>query len=77
MKPGLRSLLLLAALVAFAADSLLAQNFQVIYSFPGGNSPANINAPLIRDPAGNLYGTSSAGGNSGQGTVFKLAPTVP
>jgi len=49
----------------------------VIYSFPGGNSPANINAPLIRDPAGNLYGTSSAGGNSGQGTVFKLAPTVP
>jgi uncharacterized repeat protein (TIGR03803 family) len=29
-------------------------------------------AGLVRDPAGNLYGTTTAGGNWGGGTVFKL-----
>ncbi len=30
--------------------------------------------PLIFDTAGNLYGTTTLGGASGQGTVFKLTP---
>ena len=30
--------------------------------------------PLIADSAGNLYSTTSYGGTSGYGTVFKLAP---
>jgi uncharacterized repeat protein (TIGR03803 family) len=33
-------------------------------------------AGLIFDQAGNLYGTTSAGGANGGGTVFKLTPTV-
>jgi uncharacterized repeat protein (TIGR03803 family) len=33
-------------------------------------------AGVVRDAAGNLYGTTTAGGGSGCGTVFKLAPGV-
>jgi uncharacterized repeat protein (TIGR03803 family) len=47
---------------------------RVIYSFqPGsdGNSPIS---NLVRDTAGNLYGTTSEGG-LGTGTIFKLAPS--
>jgi uncharacterized repeat protein (TIGR03803 family) len=29
-------------------------------------------AGLIRDPAGNLYGTTNGGGASGAGVVFKI-----
>ncbi len=46
----------------------------VLYSFTGGtdgNSPA---AGVIFDAAGNLYGTTSAGGTADMGTVFELTP---
>jgi uncharacterized repeat protein (TIGR03803 family) len=46
----------------------------VLYSFAGGTDAASPNANLLRDAAGNLYGTSIAGGTSGEGTVFKLTP---
>ncbi len=42
----------------------------VIYSFPGSNfGPFS---PLLMDAAGNLYGTTLAGGAFQQGSVFKL-----
>jgi len=45
----------------------------VLYSFsgPDGSLPY---AGLIRDSAGNFYGTTVAGGASGLGTIFKLDP---
>jgi len=46
----------------------------VLYSFTGGADGGQPNASVIRDSAGNLYGTSIAGGTSGGGTVFKLTP---
>jgi uncharacterized repeat protein (TIGR03803 family) len=46
----------------------------VLYSFAGGADGANPFAGLIRDEAGNLYGTTTGGGPSGQGTVFKVDP---
>jgi uncharacterized repeat protein (TIGR03803 family) len=51
----------------------------VLYSFAGGNDGANPYGNLIFDKAGNLYGTTSAGGASanctgGCGTVFELSP---
>jgi len=49
-------------------------NETVLYNFAGGTDPVSVQAPLLRDAAGNLYGTSIAGGSSGQGTVFKLKP---
>ena len=46
----------------------------VLYTFtgPDGASPAS---NLIEDSAGNLYGTTEAGGANGSGVVYKLTPT--
>lgn len=45
----------------------------IVYDFLGGaNDGAGPDASLIKDEAGNLYGTTVAGGPSNQGTVFKL-----
>lgn len=46
---------------------------KVLYSFTGKNDGASPYGPLVFDSAGNLYGTTYAGGTSGQGTVFKLS----
>jgi uncharacterized repeat protein (TIGR03803 family) len=47
----------------------------VLYSFTGGSDGAYPDASLILDAAGSLYGTTPNGGSSGNGTVFKLAPS--
>jgi uncharacterized repeat protein (TIGR03803 family) len=46
----------------------------VLHSFDYANDGGYPTARLIRDAAGNLYGTASAGGASNHGTVFKLTP---
>jgi uncharacterized repeat protein (TIGR03803 family) len=47
----------------------------VLYSFQGGNDGANPETSLTMDSTtGILYGTTYAGGSSGWGTVFQLAP---
>ncbi len=50
---------------------------QVLYSFTGLTDGGSPFAGVIRDAAGNLYGTTELGGGNGQGTVFQLthAPT--
>jgi uncharacterized repeat protein (TIGR03803 family) len=48
----------------------------VLYSFTGGADGSNPFAGLIRDSAGNLYGSTEQGGDaSGFGVVFKLDTT--
>ncbi|HEX9159055.1 MAG TPA: choice-of-anchor tandem repeat GloVer-containing protein, partial [Rhizomicrobium sp.] len=53
---------------------------RVLYAFRGGYDGAYSQAGLIRDSAGNLYGTTRGGGGSnacgdyGCGTIFRLAP---
>ena len=44
----------------------------VLHSFGNGTDGASPFAGLIFDAAGNLYGTTSAGGTYGTGTVFEL-----
>jgi uncharacterized repeat protein (TIGR03803 family) len=44
----------------------------VLHDFVGGTDGANPDGRLLRDSAGNLYGTTFAGGAFGAGTVFKL-----
>jgi len=45
----------------------------VLYSFVGGTTDgSDPQAGLAMDKSGNLYGTTSAGGASGNGTVFEL-----
>jgi uncharacterized repeat protein (TIGR03803 family) len=56
-----------------------AQTYSVLYGFTGTTDGAHPDAGLIRDSAGNLYGTTQAGGVSGCtgcgfGLVFKLDP---
>lgn len=46
--------------------------FTTLYSFNGADG-ANPQASLISDAAGNLYGTTSSGGESDYGIVFKIA----
>jgi uncharacterized repeat protein (TIGR03803 family) len=53
----------------------------VLYTFKGGKDGSFPRAGVIFDSAGNLYGTTSAGGNlvacsGGCGTAFELTPTV-
>jgi uncharacterized repeat protein (TIGR03803 family) len=47
----------------------------VLYNFSGGADGATPFAGVILDSAGNLYGTTYAGGASGVGVVFKLNPS--
>jgi uncharacterized repeat protein (TIGR03803 family) len=52
----------------------------VLYSFTGGLDGGNPSVGLVRDAAGNLYGTAVTGGaddcgDDGCGVVFKLDPT--
>jgi uncharacterized repeat protein (TIGR03803 family) len=44
----------------------------VLYSFTGGADGATPEGKLVLDATGNLYGTTTAGGASGNGTVFEL-----
>jgi uncharacterized repeat protein (TIGR03803 family) len=48
--------------------------FTTLYSFAGGSGGANPTSGLIRDPAGNLYGTAAADGVDYGGVIFKLSP---
>jgi|SRR5580658_1894196 uncharacterized repeat protein (TIGR03803 family) len=48
---------------------------EVLYSFGTGTDGANPVAGVTFDAAGNLYGTTSAGGTYGYGTVFQLIPS--
>ncbi len=48
----------------------------VLYRFTGGaDGGTPWTGTLLRDAAGNLYGTTGAGGASNAGTVFKLDTT--
>jgi uncharacterized repeat protein (TIGR03803 family) len=46
----------------------------VLYSFTGGSDGLGPVAGLVFDATGNLFGTTSAGGTRGAGTVFELSP---
>ena len=56
--------------VVFKLDTTLKET--VLYKFTGGADGSSPFAGLIQDTAGNLYGTTTAGGATGNGVVFKL-----
>jgi uncharacterized repeat protein (TIGR03803 family) len=47
----------------------------VLHSFTGGADGGSPYAGVIRDAAGNLYGTTNLGGTANAGVVYKLDPT--
>ncbi len=62
------------AAVLIAPFGAQASGFDVLYSFAGGSDGAYPMASVLRDKAGNLYGTTQSGGFDDVGTVFKLTP---
>jgi len=50
----------------------IAGKATVLYSFTGSRDGGSPWAGLVRNAAGNLYGTTYAGGEHGAGTVFKV-----
>jgi uncharacterized repeat protein (TIGR03803 family) len=58
--------------VVFKLDT--AGTETVLHSFTGSPDGDSPRAGLVRDAAGNLYGTTLGGGTSNLGTVFKLDP---
>jgi uncharacterized repeat protein (TIGR03803 family) len=66
---------LLATSAITTAPALEARaSEQVIYNFEGGVDGEYTDTDLVRDAAGNLYGTSVQGGTHGGGTVWQLHP---
>jgi uncharacterized repeat protein (TIGR03803 family) len=50
-------------------------NYTNLYSFnPDANDASYSYGGLVQGNDGNFYGTSSSGGDSGQGTVFRITP---
>jgi uncharacterized repeat protein (TIGR03803 family) len=64
----------IAVLPLMMTPAAQAPAFSVVYTFTGGTDGGYPAAPLIADSAGNLYGTSTAGGIDGFGVVFKIDP---
>jgi uncharacterized repeat protein (TIGR03803 family) len=46
----------------------------ILYRFSGGADGRYPEASLVRDAAGNLYGTTNMGGAAGFGTIFRVDP---
>ena len=68
----MRAFLCSLLLSGFFALQSSAQTFEILHSFgksPDGSGPWGT---LVRDQAGNLYGTTVGGGASSTGTVFKI-----
>jgi uncharacterized repeat protein (TIGR03803 family) len=47
----------------------------VLWDFGSGSDGAGLNAGVVMDASGNLYGTTVGGGTNAQGTVFELMPS--
>jgi|HubBroStandDraft_6_1064221.scaffolds.fasta_scaffold04124_3 uncharacterized repeat protein (TIGR03803 family) len=60
-----------AIALLLASPSMQAQTFTVLHFFSGGDGQFPY-AGLVRDKAGNLYGTTLDGGAFNKGTVFKI-----
>jgi uncharacterized repeat protein (TIGR03803 family) len=69
--PSLLGAFVLALLPLTSAH---AQNYQVLYSFRGGLDGGAPHAAVLRDSAGNIYGTTYEDGAYGNGVVFKITP---
>src|SRR3989442_1704575 len=82
MKPRIKNLFLLAALIAalglIPAGRVTAQTFTTLHSFTPAPDPPYVNGDGSHPEAGlvlsgnTLYGTADNGGTSGNGAVFEL-----
>ena len=66
--------ILIASVMAAPHVAEAASTETILNNFLGGTHQGDPECTLIRDTAGNLFGTTSAGGPSHAGTVFMLSP---
>lgn len=62
--------------ILLPASGLAQSRLQTIYRFAGGSDGAVPTGNLVADGQGVLYGTTNQGGESFQGTIYKLAPNA-
>jgi uncharacterized repeat protein (TIGR03803 family) len=70
---SLAACLLLSVLTLPVLATPAAAQYQVLYDLSGPTESGPYEN-LLADKAGNLYGSTKAGGANGAGTIFKLAP---
>jgi len=69
-------LALMVLVLAIAMQPAQAQHFHVLHEFQDGPfDGASPGGALVRDHAGNLYGTTGHGGLNQMGVVYKIDPT--
>ncbi|MGA8732828.1 MAG: choice-of-anchor tandem repeat GloVer-containing protein [Terriglobales bacterium] len=75
---GLRTVLVIVFTIFLLASGAVGQTgYKTLHKFTHSNSRKDGLGPVagvIFDQSGNLYGTTSGGGNDGNGTVFELTP---
>ena len=64
----------MALVLWFATVAAQAQLFSVIAAFSGQNGSGPEAMSLVQGPDGNYLGTTSRGGRTDSGTVFRMAP---
>jgi uncharacterized repeat protein (TIGR03803 family) len=65
---------ILGLAVLILSSTTFATTEKVVYRFQGPPDGYGPQASLVADSAGNLYGTTTFGGDAGVGTVFELSP---
>ncbi len=75
MLRNVRLTALIWLIVFAAATSMAAQEETILANFGTTTSVGQSPDGIVRDSAGNLYGTTYGGGVYGAGTVFKVSPT--
>jgi uncharacterized repeat protein (TIGR03803 family) len=74
--PRFASVLTTLTLSLILLTNVKAQTLKVLHNFHVAAGDGNIPySGLIKDPAGNLYGTTLEGGAHNFGTVYRLSPT--
>lgn len=68
------ALMVVPVLSLDGAQPAQTRGLTVLYNFAGSSDGGDPFASLIRDSAGNLYGTADYGGTAFAGVVFKVAP---
>jgi uncharacterized repeat protein (TIGR03803 family) len=78
MKTNLSRLFLMAAAIitlCVAMTTTASASEKVLHTFVSGKDGASQQYGVISDSAGNLYGSSSLGGATNNGVIFRLTPT--
>jgi uncharacterized repeat protein (TIGR03803 family) len=68
--------LLLAFLILPSLGAQGQRHFRVLHAFGAGHDGAGVWDSVAFDRHGNLYGTTSGGGDYGYGTVFRVSPEL-